>query len=446
MRALTAEGEGPGQVVERLFRHSAGRLTSTLARALGPARIDLVEEAVQEALLRALRRWPFTGVPDNPLGWLYQVARNTALDLVRHDEVVRAKLPLLVEDRPAGRDEPAELADDELAMVFLCCHPGLPLASQVALTLRTVGGLGVDEVAAALLTRPAAVAQRLVRAKRWLRDHAEAIEVPGVDELGSRVDSVLTVLYLLFDAGYDAAVGESAVRGELCAEAIRLTRLLCRDPRTDLPRVRALLALMLLQASRLAARTDEDGDLRLLADQDRGRWDQAMITEGVRVFASSCVGEERSTYHVEAAIALCHAMAPDIEGTDWARVVALYDDLLATRYSPVAALNRAIASAMALGPAATATAAAELDRLREEPALRDYHLLPAALGALWLRAGRPDLAARYYREALGKPCSAPARRFLLDRLEHCAGRCPHTTVDKPDVPARSPDGEGRTAT
>jgi RNA polymerase sigma-70 factor (ECF subfamily) len=401
--------ERPGHLVEQLFRHSAGQLVATLARALGPARIDLAEEAVQEAMLRALRRWPFAGVPDNPKGWLYQVARNTALDLVRHDEVMRAKLPLLVADEHA--QAPAD--DDELAMTFLCCHPGLPLPSQVALTLKTVGGLGVDEIAAALLTRPAALAQRLVRAKRWLREHADTIEVPGFTELGQRVDSVLAVLYLLFNAGYDAVAGDSAIRGELCGEAIRLARLLCADPRTNLPRVRALLALMLLQASRLPARTD--AEIRLLADQDRARWDQTMIAEGVRVFGSSCAGRERSSYHVEAAIALCHAMSPDVESTDWSTIVTLYDDLLATSYSPVTALNRAIAVAMATGTVPTD----ELDRLRAEPALRDYHLLPATLGALWLRAGHPERAAGHYREALTKPCSEPTRRFLLRQLGRC---------------------------
>jgi RNA polymerase sigma-70 factor, ECF subfamily len=402
--------ERPGHLVEQLFRHSAGQLVATLTRALGPGRIDLAEEAVQEAMLRALRRWPFSGVPDNPRGWLYQVARNTALDLVRHDEVMRAKLPLLA---TADRAEPRTGDDDELAMVFLCCHPGLPVPSQVALTLRTVGGLGVNEIAAALLTRPATVAQRLVRAKQWLREHAETIEVPGPTELQSRVDSVLAVLYLLFNAGYDAVAGDSAVRGELCREAVRLTRLLRADARTDLPHVRALLALMLLQASRLPARADED--VRLLVDQDRDRWDQAMIAEGVRVFGSSCVGDEKSSYHVEAAIALCHAMAPAVEDTDWTMIVTLYDDLLATSYSPVTALNRAIAVAMATGT----VPADELDRLRTEPALRDYHLLPATLGALWLRAGHPERAAGHYREALTKPCSAPTRRFLLRQLDRC---------------------------
>ncbi|MGH3877710.1 MAG: RNA polymerase sigma factor [Actinophytocola sp.] len=395
----------PNQVVEQLFRHTSGRIVATLARTLGPARLDLAEEAVQEALLRALQRWPYTGVPDNPAGWLFHVARNTALDRVRHDEVARAKLPLLA--LPERADVPG--TDDELALMFLCCHPGLPVASQVVLTLKTVGGLGVDEIAAALLAQPATVAQRLVRAKRWLRENPVPLEVDQ-----SRVDSVLAVLYLLFDAGYDAVEGDSAVRGELCGEAVRLCRLLRADDRTDLPRTRALLALMLLQGSRLGARTDPRGDILLLADQDRSRWDRGMIAEGTRLFGSSCTGDERSAFHVEAAIALCHTMAPDVEHTDWARIVALYDDLLALKPSPVAALNRAIAAAMAGD-----LDHRELERLEHEPALRDYHLLPAVLGALWLRSGRPDTAAGYYRTALTKRISTPTRRFLERQLDRC---------------------------
>jgi RNA polymerase sigma-70 factor (ECF subfamily) len=385
-------------VVERLFRRSAGRITATLVRVVGPAHLDLVEDAVQEALLRALRRWPFVGVPENPAGWLYTVARNHLLGVARHDAVVRDRLPLLASDEvidlPGG--------DDELALVFLCCHPRLSVASQVALTLRTVGGLGVDEIAAALLTTPTAVAQRIVRAKRVLR--AESFTDTG------DLDAVLAVLYLLFNAGYDAPSGDRAVRGELCAEAIRLCRLLVADPRTDLPRVRALLALMLLHGGRLAARLDDHGDLLLLADQDRGRWDQRMVAEGVQVFASACAGDEGSPFHTEAAIALCHV----VPETDWALVVRLYDALLTTKPSPVVALNRAVASAMAGGGDQE-----ELRRLRHDPVLRDYHRLPAALGALWLRAGEPGIAAELYAEALTKECSAPTRRFLLRQLERC---------------------------
>ncbi|HEV7652154.1 MAG TPA: DUF6596 domain-containing protein [Actinophytocola sp.] len=299
------------------------------------------------------------------------MARNCAVDLVRHDDDVRAKLPLLVMDGTGEQDH----GDDELALVFLRCHPGLPPASQVVLTLRTVGGLGAGEVGAALLSRPATVAQRLVRAKRWLRDNTVPLEVDV-----SRVDSVLAAPYLLFNAGYDAADGDSAVRGELCGEAIRLCGLLCADRRTDLPRTRALLALMLLQGSRLRARTDAGGDILLLSGQERTRWDRDMIAEGTRRFGTSCTGGERSGYHVEAAIALCHSMAPDVDHTDWARIVTLYDDLLARKSSPVAALNRVIAAALAgaAGPPGAGAARTRAGAARLPPAARRPRRAPAA--------------------------------------------------------------------
>jgi predicted RNA polymerase sigma factor len=414
-------GEVVSGVVGELFRRSAGRITATLARALGPARLDVAEEAVQDALVRALRTWPHTGVPDNPAGWLYRVARNHTLDLVRHDDAFRARMPLLLPPATADADV---RGDDELALMFLCCHPGLSPGVQVALTLNTVGGLGVVEIARALLLKPATVAARLGRAKRFLREEPTRIEVPEPDAVESRVDSVLSVLYLMFNAGYDAYTGEDAVRAELCAEAIRLGRLLCADPRTDLPRARALLALMLLHGSRLPARVDDGGDPLLLSDQDRTRWDQGMVAEGVRLFGASCTGPARSAYHVEAAIAVCHATAGDLAATDWAMVVSLYDELMAIRPTPVAALNRAVAVLMSGGDgvaASTDTAAvvSELAALRDDPALRDYHLLPAALGGLCLRAGQPAAAAGYYAEALTRPCSAPARRFLRRQLDRC---------------------------
>jgi predicted RNA polymerase sigma factor len=386
-------------VVERLFRHSTGPVLATLTRALGPERLDLAEDCLADALELALRVWPVSGVPANPRGWLFRVARNRALDVVRREKTLRAKLPLLAEDAP-------EADDGELALMFLCCHPALPRASQVALTLKIVGGLGVREIATALLAKESAVAQRLVRAKKWFRESGEAVEVP--EALEARLDGVLDVLYLLFNEGYQATTGELVVRRELCAEAIRLTRLLTADSRTDLPRVRALLALQLLQASRLPARDE----LLLIDEQDQSKWDTALVREGTEVFERSCTGPELSAFHVEAAIALCHTASPP----DWRRILALYDDLLVVRPSPVVRLNRAIALAAVDGPRAGIT---ELDRLSGEPLLAGHLPLPAALGALHLRAGDPADAARHYREALRLPCSEPQRRFLEQRLAGC---------------------------
>ncbi|GAB3480538.1 RNA polymerase sigma factor [Amycolatopsis cihanbeyliensis] len=403
----------PAGVVEHLFRHSAGRITATLARTLGADRLDLAEDCVADALEQALRTWPHCGIPDNPSAWLFRAARNRALDLLRRERTLRAKLPALADLSAAGT--PAT-GDAELALMLLCCHPELPQVSQVALTLKTVGGLGVPEIAGALLTRPATVAQRLVRAKRWLRECGQRVELPPPDALPGRVDSVLAVLYLLFTEGYRATSGDAAVRGELCGEAIRLGRLLLADRRTDLPRARALLALMLLQAGRLPARVDECGELVLLPEQDRDRWDRALVAEGTRTFATACAGPELSAYHVEAAIALCHVAAETPERTDWPRILELYDQLLELRPSPVTRLNRAIALAMVHGPAA---GIAELEALEDEPRLATYLPLPTAFGALYLRAGQPHLAADHYRRALLLPCSEPQRRFLLRKLAEC---------------------------
>lgn len=402
----------PAGVVEHLFRHSAGQITATLARTLGPARLDFAEECLSDAFEQALRTWPHNGVPDNPKGWLFRAARNRALDLLRRERALRTKLPLLAD---LDSTDPAA-GDAELAMMLLCCHPELTQTSQVALTLKTVGGLGVGEIAAALLAKPATVAQRLARAKSWLRARDEPLELPLPAQLESRVDSVLAVLYLLFNEGYDATAGDVAVRGELCGEAIRLGRLLLADRRTDLPRARALVALMLLQASRLPARVDDAGDVLLLEEQDRGRWNRELIAEGTRTFGAACTGPELSAYHVEAAIALCHVASEDPADTDWPRILGLYDRLAELRPSPVVWLNRAVAAAMVHGPH---EGIAELERLQHDERLSGYRPLPAVLGALWLRAGEPARAAECYRRALDLPGSEPQRRFLRRKLAEC---------------------------
>ena len=412
-----AEVGAVGGLVDHLFRHSAGRMVAVLARRLGADRLDLAEEVVQEALMQALTAWPYRGVPANPAGWLFQVARHRALDRLRRDVVLRGKLETL----GAEWSETFGVAtlrdvDDELAMMLMCCHPALPRPARVALTLKTVGGFSVEEIAAAFLARPATVAQRLVRAKRQIRAERLSLEMPEAGALPARLESVLDVLYLLFNEGYAAHGGDNLVRSELCGEAIRLARLVAGHPPTDRPPVHALLALMLLQSSRLPARADAAGDVLLLAEQDRTRWDHALTAEGLHHLERSAAGETVSVFHVEAAIAACHAAAPDEASTDWPYVLRLYDDLLALKPSPVVALNRAIALAMVDGPAAGIRA---LEALKRHRTLARYHLLPAALGALWRRAGAPATAARYYRTALALPASSPERRFLQRRLAEC---------------------------
>jgi len=405
------EGYAPlSGLVDHLFRHAAGEMVAALARLVGPARLDLAEEAVQDALLRALQTWPFGGVPDNPKGWLYRVARNRALDRLRHEAMSRETLqwPEGVIDL-ARREGDADWGDETLAMMFMCCDPALAQSAQVALTLKLVSGFSVEEIADASLERAATVAQRLVRAKREIREQRLALEIPLPRELAARLSSVLEVIYLLFNEGYAAHGGESLVRADLCDEAIRLCRLLAAKRETDLPAVEALLALMLLQASRLPARTGALGDLTLLADQDRARWDWDKVQEGLRHLERAATGNEVTPYHVEAAIAACHATPREAGATDWRRILALYDDLLALKPSPVVALNRAVALAMAEGPEAGLAA---LDAIAEAPSLAHYHLLPAARAGLSLRAGRSGDALDFYRHALALRCSEPERRFI----------------------------------
>jgi len=413
---------GVDAFVEHLFRHSAGQMVARLARRLGAARLDLAEEAVQDALVRALSTWPFSGVPAEPRGWLFLVARNRAIDLLRREASLRGKLGELESAAvEAWPEQGTGLGDDELAMMFMCCHPALPPPARVALTLKTVGGFSVEEVAAAFLAEPDTIAQRLVRAKRQIREQAIAIEIPPETELGERLGSVLDVLYLLFNEGYSAHGGDNLTRADLCGEAIRLAEILAGNPASDLPEVHALLALMLLQASRLPARVDASGDLLLLGEQDRGVWDQALIVRGLRHLERAASGNRITAYHVEAAIAATHVVASDEASTDWPAIVRLYDDLLALKPSPVVELNRAIALAMVKGPAAGIAA---LERVESDPALSRYSLLPAALGRLWREAGDAERAARYYEDALARPCSEPERRFLERQLTRCRRSAP----------------------
>lgn len=403
-------------LVDHLFRHSSGQMIAALTRLLGPARLDLAEEMVQEALIKALQSWPYKGVPLDPKAWLLQVAKNRALDLLRREGALPRKLKALGQEMATSDFDPDPVQDDELAMIFMCCHPALSRLTRTTLTLKTVCGFSVDEIAAALLAQPSAVAQRIVRAKRQIEAESIPFAIPDEAALGARRETVLEVLYLLFNEGYSAHSGAELTRAELCAEAIRLTKMLAANPATSGPPVDALLALMHLQASRLPARVDGEGGLLLLDQQDRSRWDWGLITTGLRYLEAASSGDALTPHHVEAAIAACHAVAPDAASVDWARILSLYDDLLALKPTPVTELNRAIALAMVEGPEAGIRA---IEPLEELALFRSYHLLPSVLGALWLRAGRPEMAASYYQEALGMVCSVPERRFLERQLAQC---------------------------
>lgn len=409
-------------LVTHLFRHQTGQMVATLTRALGARHLELAEEAVQDALVTALQQWPFRGVPDQPAAWLFHVARNRALDRLRREQTAIDKQPVLARAQDLAAP-PAEaylaseappLDDDQLGMMFMTCHPALPRESRVALTLKIVGGFGVGEIARAFLAQESAVAQRLVRAKRSLRDRRIEFEMPGRQDLAERLDSVLEAIYLIFNEGYIASSGDRPVRDDIAGEAIRLAVLLTKHLSGDVPRAWALLALLLLHAARFSARTGDDGTLFMLRDQDRARWDRQLISAGMRALDRSVAGEVMSRYHVEAGIAACHAAAASWEETDWPQILSLYDTLTAMTPSPVVALNRAIAVSRVHGPRAGIDA---IESIAEHPALAAYHLLPAALAELWREAGDPARAAAYYHDALARVRLPAERRFLAARLD-----------------------------
>ena len=415
-------------LIDHLFRHHYGRMVASLTRILGPQQMDLVEDLVSEALLRALRVWPYQGVPDHPEAWLVQVARNLALDALRHRSMARRveddirSWAVVATAHREGDDAPLpeEVADDSLRLIFTCCHPDLGADARVALTLKTLCGFGVGEIARAFLAKEATIAQRLTRARQRLQRGAE-FAVPGPAEMGRRLDSVLEVLYLMFNEGYTAHRGADLVRQDLVREAVRLGGLLLELPVSRLPIVHAVMALMLLQGARLPARTDATGDLLTLAHQDRRLWNRDWLDRGVRHFDRSMEGQDLTPYHLEAAIAACHAAAPTYEETDWALILRHYDRLRSLTDSPVVHLNRAVAVAKVRGLDA---ALSELERLLHLPALQSYYLLPATRGQfLWARGDRTQAVA-CFREALALGCSEPERQFLLRRLHLCESGAP----------------------
>ena len=402
--------------IEAIWRIEQAKIIAGLARMVRD--VGRAEELAQDALLAALQRWPGQGIPDNPAAWLMTTAKNRALDDLRRAKVIARKHEELgremdetdAPDLDAALDD--DIGDDLLRLIFTACHPVLSTEARLALTLRLIGGLTTDEIARAFLVPEPTVAQRIVRAKRTLADARVPFEVPGGDALAERLSSVLEVIYLIFNEGYSATKGDDWVRPALCEEALRLGRILAELAPAE-PEVHGLVALMEIQASRLAARVGPSGEPVLLLEQNRARWDQLLIRRGLAALTrAERLTDERGPYVLQAAIAACHARARTGDDTDWALIAALYDMLAERAPSPVVELNRAVAVAMARGPAA---GLALVDALTAEPTLKSYHLLPSVRGDFLKKLGRLDEARAEFERAAALTQNARERKLLLDR-------------------------------
>ena len=407
--------------VDAFFREKWRDIIIVLTRRFGPQHLDDIENAVQTAMVRALDTWPLAGIPDNPGGWIFTVAKNHMLDRLRKLKRAADTVPAVTDMLyPNDNDTPewaGPLEDDTLRMILVCCHPRLTARESIAITLRLICGLGTQDIAGALLIGDDAARKLLYRTKDKIRRRRFPFELPEPDEQAARLNRVLQIIYLLFNEGYAARTGDDLTRNDLCAEAQRLADLLLRSQMAEKGSVWALAALMAFQASRLPARVDGEGRLLRLQEQDRSRWDRRQIALGFDLLVQSMSSSERSRYHLEAAIAACHAAAETYDDTDWPRIRGFYDDLMALVPSPVVELNRSVAVMMTDGPAAGLTV---LQTLEDAPALKDSYLLPALQGDFEARAGRPDLAERHYQDALDKSENSPVRAFLADQISACS--------------------------
>lgn len=399
-------------------------MVAYLTSFFGANHLDLAESVVQEALLRAVQNWPLQGIPENPEAWILRAAKNAAIDhfrkktedLLNPEDFVKLAEGIEDDDARLVQSMQQELKDDDLKLLFICCHPVLNSETRIALTLKTVCGFSVKEVARAFLAKEETIAQRLVRAKKKIAEENIKYEVPNPEELGERLDSVLEVLYLLFNEGYLATEGSSLIRKDLCDEAIYRTTMLAEHEVGNHPQVFALLALMHFQASRFAARTNTDGELLLLEEQDRSLWDQNHIKLGVTYLDYSAEGEDLSDYHLEAGIASYHAMAPTFAETNWTGILSLYEVLEIGSESPIITLNKAVAMGMVHG---FATGITEILRIKKARLLQNYYLLPAALAEFYRRDGQFENSLNYFIEALKLVGTLPEKRLIEKRIKSC---------------------------
>lgn len=411
------------QVISHLFRHESGRMAAVLARLLGPDELDTAHDIVQDALVKAMEVWPFHGIPQNPSAWLYKVAKNKAIDHIRAiQSKTKAQTEIQIELKSEWgmssrmnelfRDE--EIQDSVLRMAFVCCHPSIPPESQIALTLKTLGGLTSLEIAHAFLTSEETITKRIYRAKEKIKEEHLSLEFPVSAELMMRMDSVLKVLYLLFNEGYNSSHPNVLIREDLCEEAMRLCYLLVQNKETNLPKVRALMALMCLQTARFPSRVNDAGAKILLQDQDRSKWNQPLVVRGLNFLRDAFSGDQLTEYHVEAAIASVHSIAKDFSDTNWKELLRLYETLYEMKPSPMVALNKAIA----LGYAHTPLEG--IQALEKIIGLKDHYLYLASLGNFHIMNGDKALARKFFSEAMTRTTSNSELELLKRKIDSCS--------------------------
>ncbi len=410
------------QVIDHLFRHESGKMISVLSRLLGLQNIETAQDIVQDTLLQAMNTWSYGTMPDNPSAWLYRVAKNKAIDFLRREKKFREISPqyayMLQSEwtlSPTVNNLflETEIQDSQLRMMFACCHPAIPVESQISLTLKTLCGLSVSEIAKAFLTNDETVSKRIYRAREKIKTEKIELDVPGADELPGRIDTVLKSLYLLFNEGYNSSHPEKLIREDLCEEAMRLCHLVIQHPLTAYPRSKALLSLMCFQSSRLSARLDDKGNIVLLKYQDRNKWYRPLIQKGFDYLDAAAEPFEISAYHLEAAIASLHAASPSFEKTDWKSIYDLYEMLYQLQPNPVVAMNKAIASAYAINKNNA------LDQLLKIKGLENYYLYHTSIGEIYYELQEKEKARECYEQALHLTSSQQEQELLKAKILRC---------------------------